>query len=209
VAAILGDPEALAAEVSRRAHHRAVEIAEEASRRAAAILEGATEESETIRRQSADAAERQLAALARRNSARAELEAQRRFIVLREAPIDRVWKAAEEQLRGLVRQPIYRDVLKRCALAAARELGVSELVIAADPVGHELLSPETLEQWSKEAGVQFLRAREPAATWGGLIATSGRTRFDATFPTQFGLAQETLRERVFRILSHGTPQETP
>ena len=30
VAAILGDPEALAAEVSRRAHHRAVEIADEA-----------------------------------------------------------------------------------------------------------------------------------------------------------------------------------
>ncbi len=52
MAAILGDPEALAAEVSKRAHHRAVEIAEEASRRAAAILEGARQESESIRRQS-------------------------------------------------------------------------------------------------------------------------------------------------------------
>jgi len=209
VGAILGDPEALAAEVSRRAHHRAAEIAEEAGRRAAAILEGASEESESIRRQSAEAAERQLAALVRRNSARAELEAKRRFIVGREAPIERVWRAAEEQLRAVVRQPIYRDVLKRCALTAARELGVSELVLAADPVGHELLLPETLEQWSKEAGVQFQRAPEPAATWGGLVALSGRTRFDATFPTQFGLAQATLRERVFQILSRGLSQETP
>lgn len=205
MAAILGDPEALAAEVSKRAHHRAVETAEEAGRRAAAIVEGSKRESESIRRQSAEAAERQLATLARRNSARAELEAQRRFIVLREAPINRVWQAAEEQLRNLVRQPGYQDVLKRCALAAARELGVTELVLAADPVGHQLLSTEVLEQWSKEAGVRFLRAQEPAATWGGLLAASGRSRFDATFPTQFGLAKETLRERVFQILSQEAP----
>lgn len=205
MAAILGDPEALAAEVSRRAHHRAVEIAEEAGRRAAAIVEGSKQESELMRRQSAEAADRQVAALVRRNFARAELEAQRRFIVLREAPIHRVWQAAEEQLRALVQQPGYRDVLKRCALAAARELGVSELILAADPVGHQLLSTEVLEQWSKEAGVRFLRGQEPAPTWGGLLATSGRTRFDATFPTQFGLAQVTLRERVFQILSQETP----
>lgn len=209
MAAILGDPEALAAEVSKRAHHRAVEIAEEASRRADAIVDGAREESESIRKQSAEAAERQLAALTRRNSARADLEAQRRLIVLREAPIQRLWQTAEEQLRGLVRQAIYLDVLKRCALAAARELGASELVLAADPIGHELLSPEVLDRWSKEAGVRFLRANDAASTWAGLVASSGRTRFDATFPTQFGLAKETLREKVFQILTHGSPQETP
>jgi len=204
VAAILGDPEALAAEVAKRAHHRAVEIAEQTGRRAAAILEGARQECETIRRESEKAAEREVAALVRRNSARAELEALRHFVVLREAPIERVWQAAEEQLRGVVRQPAYRDVLKSCALAAARELGVSELEIAADPVGHELLSPEILEQWSKEAGTLFHRANEPAAAWGGLLATNGRMRFDATFPTQFELARVTLRERVFQVLSQET-----
>ncbi len=207
--AILGDPEALAAEVSKRAHHRAVEIADEANRRAAAILEGAQQESETLRRESSEAAQRQLDTLVRRNSARAELEAQRRFIVLREAPIDRVWRAADDKLHGLVRQPAYRELLKQCALRAARELGVSELVIAADPVGHELLTGETLDQWSKEAGVRFLRAQEPAATWGGLLATCGRRRFDATFPTQLSLAQTTLRERVLQTLIYGLTQETP
>jgi vacuolar-type H+-ATPase subunit E/Vma4 len=205
VAATLGDPEALAAEVSRRAHHRAVGIAEDAARRAAAILEGAKQETESIRRQSQQAEERQLATLARRNSARAELEGRRRFVILREAPIDRIWRAAEEKLRDLVHQPVYRDILKRCSLLAAREMAVGELVLAADPVGHELLSVEVLEPWSKEAGVVFRRAQEPAATWGGLLATSGRLRFDATFPTQFGVAQATLRERVFRILSQETP----
>jgi len=203
VAAILGDPEALAAEVSRRAHHKAVETAEDARRRSAAILEGARQEVESIRRESAQAAERQVAALVRRNAARAELEGQRRFILLREAPMDRVWQAAEERLREIVRQPSYCDVLMQCALRAVRELGAGELVLAADPVGHELLSVETLEQWSKQAGVRFRRAPEPAATWGGLLATSGRNRFDATFPTQLATARFTLRERVFEILSRG------
>ena len=204
MAAILGDPEALAAEVGRRAHHRAVEIAEEAGRRATAILEGAKQESESIRRQSTEAADRELAALVRRNSARAELEARRRFVLLREGPIDRVWHAAEEKLRDLVQQPAYRDVLKRCALRAATELAAAELFLAADPVGHDLLSIETLEQWSSEAGVRFLRAEAPAVAWGGLLATSGRVRFDATFPALFDVAKVTLRERVFQILSKET-----
>jgi hypothetical protein len=104
-----------------------------------------------------------------------------------------------------VKQPIYLDVLKRCALRAAIELGGGELVLAADPVGHELLSTEALEQWSREVGVRFRRAQEPAATWGGLLAASGRFRFDATFPTLCGLAQVTLRERVFQILSQEAP----
>jgi len=204
VAAILGDPEALAAEVSRRAHHRAVEIAEDARRRAAAILEGAKEESESIRRQTERETERQVTALVRRNAARAELEGQRRFVLLREAPMQRVWQAVEQRLRELVRQSTYRDVLKRCALVAARELGATELVLVADVAGHELLSPETLAQWSQEAGVRFLRAPGPGATWGGLLATSGRSRFDATFPTQLAAAQQSLRERVFQLLSKGS-----
>lgn len=201
MAAIYGDLEALVAEVGKRAHQRAVEIEEQSRRGSAAILEGAQQESAALRRQSGAAADRQVAALIRRNTARADLEAQRRLIMRREAPITRVWRAAEERLRALVRQPAYPDVLKDCALRAARELGETDLVLAADPVGHELLSAEMLEQWSKEAGVRFRRAPEPAATWGGLLASSGRNRFDATFSTQFALAQVTLREQVFKVLS--------
>ena len=203
MAAILGDPEALVAEVGRRAQHRAVEIAEDARRRAAAILEGAREEADLIRKRSVAETEHQVTALIRRNAARAELEAKRRFIALREAPIKRVWDAAEQRLREVVRQLGYVDVLRACALCAARELGAREVVLAADPAGHELLTPETLERWSQDAAVRFLRTPEPASAWGGLIATSGRSRFDATFPTQLAAAHQSLREQVFEILSKG------
>jgi len=203
VAAILGDPEALAAEVTRRARLKAVEIAEEARRNSAVIVQGAQEEVEAIRRQSEQTISHQIAAQQKRSAARAELEAQRRFVLLRETPIADVWRSAEERLRSLVQQPNYRDILKQCAFRAARELGATDLELAADPAGHQLLSPETLNQWSTEAGVQFRRAPQPAATWGGLLATSGRLRFDATFRTQLAMAQVALRERVFEILFKG------
>jgi len=205
VAEILGDPEALAADVIRRAQHRAVEIADHARREAASILASAEKEGESLRQQSERATERQVASLLRRNAARAELEAQRRFIRLREEPINRVWLGAEARLRKLVTQSSYRDVLKHFALCAARDLGTDELMLAADPAGHKLLTTETLEEWSKEARVQLRRAPKPAATWGGLLVTSGRLRFDATFPTLLGLARAALREQVFRIFSGEKP----
>lgn len=202
---ILGDPEGLVAEVSRRAHHRAVELAEEARKRAAAILQDARVESESIRRESAEAVERQVAAVLKRNAARADLEAQRRFILLREAPLDRVWQALEKRLREIAAGPNYIEVLKAYALSAARVLGAADIVLAADPVGHELLSPDTLEQWSRESGTRFRRASEPAGTWGGLLASSGRLRLDATFPTRLAEARLSLREQVFKILSELKP----
>ncbi len=203
MAEILGDPEALVAEVIRHAHHRAAEIAQKANLEAASALESAKRESESIRRESEQAAEQQVAALLRRTAAHAVVEAQRHFMLLREAPIARVWRAAAERLRQLVDQPGYPDVLKRCALRGASELGANELTLAADPAGHRLLSTETLDEWSKQAGVLFRRAPEPATTWGGLLAVSGRDRFDATFPTQLDMAEAILRERVYTILSRG------
>jgi vacuolar-type H+-ATPase subunit E/Vma4 len=203
--AIFGDPEALAAEVIRHAQQKAVEVAEEARRRAEGILARAEKQEESLRHIQEEAIQRELATRERRNISRAELDARRRFLQLREVPIERVWRAAEEQLRNLTKQPNYREVLKLCAMFAARELGVTELTLAADAVGHELLSSDALEQWSLQAGCSFTRARQPIDAWGGLLATTGRLRFDATFPTQLERARTTLRESVFHTLSEGNP----
>jgi len=205
MSAILGDPEALIAEVGRRAHQKAVQIAEDARRRSGAILAGAKEESETVRRQAAEDADRQAARLRRRDAARAELEAMRRFIELREEPIEQVWKAAEERLRDLAKEPAYLEILKRLAFRTARELNASELMLAGDSAVQALLSDDVLDGWSREAGVRFGRATLAAVGWGGLIATSGRTRLDLSFATRLTSARARLRERVFDILNQEQP----
>lgn len=198
---ILGDPEALVAEVSRRAHQKAVQIAEDTRRRSAAILEGAQKESEAIRRGAALDAERQSVALLRRNAARAELESQRRFIEKREQPIERVWRAAEDRVRGLMKEPGYGEVLKRLAFRAAQELGAKQVTLASDGTGHALLTDDLLDRWSQESGVRLERAARPIAAWGGLIATSGRARLDLSFAARIASARAGLRERVFALLN--------
>lgn len=220
MAEILGDWEALIAEIRRRAQHRALEREEDASKRAAAILTEASQRRASIERQLEHEGDLQLAALVRRNRAKGELEARRHFAILREQPIDQVWRDAEARLRALVTRPEYREVLQGLAMLAVRELGgpagllapsagAREYVLAADPAGHALLTPEILEQWSKQAQVQFVRAQNPAATWGGLSATSGRSRFDATFPTRLAEAQRALRERVFEALTTALTEDEP
>jgi len=138
VAGILGDWVALIAEIKRRAQHRALEREEDASKRTSAILAEANERRATMLRRLEQESELELAAMIRRNSAKGELEARRRFTILREQPIDQVWQDAEARLRALVAQPEYLDVLQRLALLAARELGPGEFVLSGDPVGHSL-----------------------------------------------------------------------
>jgi vacuolar-type H+-ATPase subunit E/Vma4 len=201
MATILGDPEALVAEVGRRAHQKAVEIAEDARRRAAAILDGAGKESAAIRSAATLDAERQTSALLRRNAARAELESQRRVIEKREQPIERVWRAAEDRLRGLMKEPGYAEILKRLAFRAAHDLCTKQLTLSSDTIGYGLLTDDVLERWSQESGVRSERAAHPAPCWGGLIAMSGRARLDFSFAARLASARAGLRERVFELLN--------
>lgn len=210
VAEILGNCEALIVEIKRRAQHRAREKEEGATKRSAAILTDAGEQRAVIERQVQQQGDIELALLLRRSRAKGELEARRHFAILREKPIEQVWKEAEARLRALVGGPEYQDILQRLAMRAVRELGSpagssreqrTEFVLAADPVGHTLLIPELLEQWSRQAQVKFVRSHNPADTWGGLLVTSGRNRFDATFSTRLAETQRTLRERVYEALT--------
>ena len=160
-----------------------------------------------IRRESEQAAQREVAVLIRRNC-----RARRTGSAAPLHPAPGSADSAASGKRGRRAAAPARETtqLPRHSetLLPSTRLGNSEqrtLALAADPVGHELLSAETLAQWSQEAGVQFRRAPEAAATWGGLLATSGRVRVDATFPTQLATAQARLREQVFQMLSKGKP----
>lgn len=199
---VLGDVGELVAVIRRTAQQEALNIAAESERQAQAILGKATAQADQIRTSALAQAQSRADQESRRLLARAALAAQRERLQAREELLARIWQSSEQELRALTAQPEYEHVLHRLALAAARSLAAGAVVLAADPVGHALLAPARLAAWSSAAEVQFRRAAEPAATWGGLIASDdgGRRQIDATFPTRLALAQEELRERVAELL---------
>jgi vacuolar-type H+-ATPase subunit E/Vma4 len=203
--AILGDVEALVAEILRHAHQCAVELDEQAKKQVSSILSQAQQETESVRARAEQETAEALKSLDRRSKAQGELEAHRRFASLREDPLDGVWAAAADRLRSLTSEPCYIEVLKHLAMTAARELARNNIVLAADPRGHELLTAERLKDWSAEAQVEFQRSPAPAPAWGGLLATSGRTRINATYSHRLALAKTVLREGVFDILTRQEP----
>ena len=135
--------------------------------------------------------------------AQVALEVLRRRLVARELLLDQVWAEAERQLRELPGEALYLEVLHRLALSAARVLGQGAIVLAADAVGHNLLTPPLLAEWSEGVEVCFVRAEQPAPIWGGLLArdVDARRQIDASFATRLALARAELREQVAKVLA--------
>ena len=197
----MGELGGFLAEIRRQAQQRALAIEQEAEKQASAILAETASQIQQSAGEVDRKAARQAEQEARQIRARGELEARRLLLTSRETLLERVWKQAEARLRALVHSPNYRDVLKRLALEAAGELAEREITLAADATGHDLLTPEVLESWSAESGITFRRSAQPAAAWGGLLASSGRIQCDNTFATRLALTSKTRREDVFQLLT--------
>jgi len=199
---VVGDVGELAAIVRRTAQQEALNLVAESQQQGQSILAAAQVEAERIRAAALAAAERRAERECRQLHAQAHLEARRQHFLAREQLLEQVWQMAEDRLHALTSTTEYVDILQSLALAAAKKLASDTVTLAADPVGHPLLTPERLDAWSRSAGVHFVRATQALPTFGGLAATdaTGRRQIDATFATRLRLVRETLREDVAALL---------
>lgn len=202
--ALLGDLEALLAEIRRRAEQRVLALESRVQREAEALRQAGAEQAEAEAAQLAEQARREAAALTRKLRMQGVLAAQRHLLQAREALLVEVWAEAEAALRALVASPDYPAVLRRLAAGAVAALGTRAIVLAADDYGHALLTPERLAAWGTELEVRFEAAPEAAPIWGGLWAWSGRLRYDASFETRLALAKARLRDPLLVELG-GSP----
>lgn len=202
MAEILGDPEELMAIIRRTAQQEALNLEAEAQRQIQRKHSEAEASAQLLRDEILAQAQSAAAELRRRQLAQAALENQRQLLQAREAMLEQVWSLAAERLHELVNQPDYVNVLQRLTRVAVERLGSGEIMLAADPVGQQLLTPERLAEWSAEMHCKLLRAASPAATWGGLIArhADGRQQIDASFATRLILARSELREQIAQRL---------
>ncbi|MEJ2665856.1 MAG: V-type ATP synthase subunit E family protein [Deinococcales bacterium] len=192
-----GDLEALVAEAQRRVEQRALEREAAAARRASEILEGADADAAQTVKARHDHARVEANALRERLLAVGEMQAQRLMLEHREALLDAVWEETRRRLEAHTRDPSsYLATLRRLAALAARTLACDDIELATEPRGRALLTPERLEAWGREDGVRYRLADAPLEASGGLEASAGRLRFDATFEARLAHAREALREAV-------------
>jgi vacuolar-type H+-ATPase subunit E/Vma4 len=205
---VIGDLEDLLDAIRLTAHGKAKDKETQAEHQADRIVKQAQQEAEHMRQEILHQSRAEAQAEHRTRLAAASLQAQSQRLKAREELLQQVWEEAEGQLRDLVGSDRYATVLRQLAWFAVRTLGPGDLVLAADPQGHELLSQDLLAKWSEEASnqfgaaVTFKRAAKPADTWGGLIATGrqGKQQMDARFPVRLEIAHSELRDEISQRL---------
>lgn len=207
---VRGDLEALVAEAHRRVEQRALDQEASAERRATQALDEA-EGAATALLAEARARAAEAAAEARhRLLAQGEMRAKRAAIERREALLDAVWERAREELAALPGDAErYLGTLRRLAALAARRLASGDVTLASEPRGHALMTPARLAAWGAEDGVRYRLASDPLSIEGGLQASAGRLRVDASFETRLEEARRTLREPTLALLlaAPGTDQD--
>lgn len=202
MAEIIGDLEELTLLVRRAARQETLGVEADSLRRAKQVRDQAGAKAQHLRHEILAAAQGAADQERQRLLAQVALEMQRRLLTEREALLDQVWVAAEQALRELPGQAAYVGVLRRLAMTVGRVLGQGPIVLAADPVGHELLTSDRLAEWSTAAQMQFACAQQPAPIWGGLLArdVDERRQVDASFATRLALARAESREQVAQLL---------
>ncbi len=210
---IIGDLDDLITTIHHAARGESRTKQTEAERQAEKTLAEARQQAERTRQEILDRARAQAEAKRRQLLAGAVLTARHNYLTGREELLNQVWQRAEQHLRSLPDEAdTYADVLGQLARLAVHTLGPGQLILAADPKGHDLLTEERLETWSQEASdafeapVSFERAARPADTWGGLVVTAakGRRGVDATFPARLEMAKDEIREMIFKRLVQET-----
>jgi V-type H+-transporting ATPase subunit E len=190
--------------------HTRIKQAEE---RAHHIREEARQTADTIRAERVDEAHAQARRQHRQQRAEAVQAARRTYLTTREELLDQVWQQAEQRLRQLLDDAeAYAEALHRLTRMAIQTLGTGRLLLAADPTGHKLLTEQRLQAWSEAASSEYgatvtlERAKEPLASWGGLVVTNSeqRRRVDATFATRLAVARDELRDTLFRYMVQET-----
>jgi V/A-type H+/Na+-transporting ATPase subunit E len=209
MANIIGKMEDLQKSVQAATLDKINEARGEALQQAQKIKDAAQANAETIlaknKKQAQSEAEQQreqIMADARHQTIQTQLDA-------REKVLEQVWQDAEKKLREVVESSSYEQVLKQLALLAIQTIGSGQIQLAADPIGHKLLTESKLKHWSTEATkssgkeVTFTKVDQPLDTWGGLIATnqSAKKRLDARFPQRLKFAEDELRDAIFAELT--------
>ncbi len=176
---VKADAQAKAEEIRKRAQEQA-----DAERKA--ILDQASQEAERLRSQAL---------------ATAQLKARSSELAHREKLLDRAFKAVKQKLPDVQKRPDYDQIVAGLVREGLEQLDAPKVQIRADKATQRVLTPQLLDQLSKECHAQ-LTMGEPLEQGTGVIlnAEGGHLTFDNTFETRLSRLQSRLRPATYQIL---------
>ncbi|MCD6303106.1 MAG: hypothetical protein J7M15_06245 [Anaerolineae bacterium] len=195
----------------RRTRNEVMRTIADAEHQAAELVAQAAEQAETMHGGAEDEAKERVAAMGRRLTTRAQLEAREALLKVQEEMLERVWRVAADRLEALDASQSEEQRLQRLqalTLEAAKQLGGGELVLQVNERDASLFTDETLGRWVEAwqdqlPGVKLSLADEPASIIGGVVVrkAGGRELVDSSYEQRLAVAREALRGAVVAILT--------
>jgi vacuolar-type H+-ATPase subunit E/Vma4 len=139
---------------------------------------------------------------ARNRLDRAALEGKRLVAEAKEAMLTDIFQQGRERLQAFRQEPEYPGWLRRMLVKAIKELAGESLRVLSHPEEERWLTPELLEQVSRETGCRLELETDPEAPPGGFMAVraDGRLRYDLTFQGIIDRRRGSLRAALARLL---------
>ncbi len=189
--AVLNEARSQAEQTLNKAREKAGAIRERAHRQAAAerkeILEHAAQEAERIRAQAVAAA---------------QLEARNLRLEQREKLLNSVFEAARQQLPTIPHWKDYDQIAADLLREAVSHLGASQVQVRADEITRELLTERMLVDISEELQAELRLGEVLERGMGVMVETADKhLRYDNTLGTRLSRMQNSLRARVYQILT--------
>ena len=188
--AILGEARAEAEQIRADAQAKAEMIRQRAREQAEverkAILERAAQEAERLRSQAV---------------ATNQLKARTLELEHREKLLERVFKAARQQLPAVQKRDDYEQIVLQLVREALLQLGVNKAEVRADAVALRSLKNQTLDKISQGLKAEISLGKALEQGIGVVVeAADGHLHYDNTLETRLNRLEESLRSSVYHLL---------
>jgi V/A-type H+/Na+-transporting ATPase subunit E len=193
--------ESLSRAMESEAKAEAEQIRTNAQAKADEIRQRAQQQAETVRKEILARAQQEADRLRGQVIATTQMKARTLELEHREKLLDSVFDAARKQLSSIEQWSEYNQIALKLLQESVQQLGAGKVRVRADDLTQKALAKQTLEQLSKDAGVEISLGK-PLDQGLGIVSETadGHLQFDNTLETRLDRLQNGLRSPVYRIL---------
>ncbi len=196
-----GNMESLSQAVMSEARSEADKILADAKTKADGIRQSAAGQAESVRKEILARASLDAERMKRQTVATAQIRARSVQLESREKVLDKVFETARQRLNTVQQWSDYDKVAASLLREALTRLGARSAEIQADEQTRQHLTPELLDQVSKELKMQLSMKRTLEHGTGVIVETEdGKRRYDNTLETRLSRMQDALRAPVYHLL---------